>query len=249
MSRLPLIGVSTSITVGKHPERAYVNSAYLHAIQQAGGVPVPLPPQLSAAALERLAGELSGLLLTGGGDVDPARYGETPHPTLYEVAPARDMLETSAVHIALERRLPVLAVCRGIQVLNVALGGTLFQDVGTEPGTQLQHSQTEPRDQPTHKVKIEPRSRLAQIMGTDEIEVNSMHHQAVKALGRNLTAVAWAPDQIIEGVEDADPSRFVLGVEWHPEELVGHSEPARRLFAALVNAARRYVRSHAGGFP
>ncbi len=239
MSRLPLIGVSTSITVGKQPERAYVNSAYLHAIQQAGGVPVPLPPQLSAAALERLAGELSGLLLTGGGDVDPARYGEAPHSTLYEVAPARDMLETSAIHIALEQRLPVLAVCRGIQVLNVALGGTLFQDVGTEPGTQLQHSQTEPRDQPTHKVKIEPRSRLAQIMGTDEIEVNSMHHQAVKALGRNLTAVAWAPDQIIEGVEDADPSRFVLGVEWHPEELVGHSEPARRLFAALVNAARR----------
>jgi putative glutamine amidotransferase len=239
MSRLPLIGVSTSITVGKHPERAYVNSAYLHAIQQAGGVPVPLPPQLSAAALERIVGELSGLLLTGGGDVDPARYGEPPHPTVYEVAPARDILETSAIHIALERRLPVLAVCRGIQVLNVALGGSLFQDVGTEPGTQLQHSQTEPRDQPTHKVTIEPRSRLAQILGTDEIEVNSMHHQAVKALGRNLTAVAWAPDQIIEGVEDSDPSRFVLGVEWHPEELVGHSEPARRLFAALVSAAHR----------
>ncbi len=239
MSRLPLIGVSTSITVGKHPERAYVNSAYLHAIQQAGGVPVPLPPQLSAAALERIAGELGGLLLTGGGDVDPARYGESPHPTVYEVAPARDTLETSAIHFALERGLPVLAVCRGIQVLNVALGGTLFQDVGTEPGTQLQHSQTEPRDQPTHKVKIEPRSRLARILGADEIEVNSMHHQAVKALGRNLTAVAWAPDQIIEGVEDTDPSRFVLGVEWHPEELVGHSEPARRLFAALIDAARR----------
>jgi len=239
MSRLPLIGVSTSITVGKHPERAYVNSAYLHAIQQAGGVPVPLPPQLSAAALERIAGELGGLLLTGGGDVDPARYGESPHPTVYEIAPARDTLETSAIHIALERGLPVLAVCRGIQVLNVALGGTLFQDVGTEPGTQLQHSQTEPRDQPTHKVKIEPRSRLARILGADEIEVNSMHHQAVKALGRNLTAVAWAPDQIIEGVEDTDPSRFVLGVEWHPEELVGHSEPARRLFAALIDAARR----------
>jgi putative glutamine amidotransferase len=239
MSRLPLIGVSTSITVGKHPERAYVNSAYLHAIQQAGGVPVPLPPQLSAAALERIVGELSGLLLTGGGDVDPARYGEAPHPTVYEVAPARDILETSAIHIALERRLPVLAVCRGIQMLNVALGGSLFQDVGTEPGTQLQHSQTEPRDQPTHKVTIEPRSRLARILGTDEIEVNSMHHQAVKALGRDLTAVAWAPDQIIEGVEDSDPSRFVLGVEWHPEELVGHSEPARRLFAALVSAAHR----------
>ncbi len=239
MSRLALIGVSTSITIDKHPERAYVNSAYLHAIQQAGGVPVPLPPQLSAASLERIVGELSGLLLTGGGDVDPARFGEAPHSTLSEVTPTRDTLETSAVQIALERRLPILGVCRGIQVLNVALGGSLFQDVGTDPGTQLQHSQTEPRDQPTHKVKVEPRSRLAQILGTDEIEVNSMHHQAVKSLGRGLIAVAWAPDQIIEGVEDTDPSRFVLGVEWHPEELVGHSEPARRLFAALVAAARR----------
>jgi putative glutamine amidotransferase len=239
MSRLPLIGVSTSISVGKHPERAYVYSAYLHAIQQAGGVPLPLPPQLSAASLERLGSELHGLLLTGGGDVDPARYGEAPHPTLYEVAPARDLLETSVIHMALERGLPFLAVCRGIQVLNVALGGTLFQDVATDPGTQLQHSQTEPRDQPTHKVKIEPRSRLAQVLGTDELEVNSMHHQAIKALGRGLTAVAWAPDQIIEGVESADPARFVLGVEWHPEELVGRSEPARRLFTALVDAARR----------
>jgi putative glutamine amidotransferase len=238
MSAPPLIGVSTSITVGKNPERAYVNSAYLHAIQQAGGVPVALPPQLSAASLERIAKELGGLLLTGGGDVDPARFGEAPHPTVYEVAPARDTLETSAVQIALDRRLPILAVCRGIQVLNVALGGSLYQDVGTDPGTELRHSQQEPRDQPTHKVTVEPRSRLARVLGTDEIEVNSLHHQAVKALGRGLVAVAWAPDQIIEGVELADPSRFVLGVEWHPEELVGHSEPARRLFAALVAAAR-----------
>ena len=238
MSASPLIGVSTSISFGKSPERAYVNSAYLHAIQQAGGVPVALPPQLSADSLARLAAALDGLLLTGGGDVDPARYGEAPHPTVYEVAPARDAIETSAVRIALDHRLPILAVCRGIQVLNVALGGSLYQDVGTDPCTELPHSQKEPRDQPTHKVKVEPRSRLAKVLGTDEIEVNSMHHQAVKALGRGLVAVAWAPDQIIEGVELADPARFVLGVEWHPEELIGHSEPARRLFAALVAAAR-----------
>lgn len=236
----PLIGVSTSITVAKHPERAYLNSAYLHAVQQAGGVPVPLPPQLSAASLEQLVDGLHGLLLTGGGDVDPALFGETPHHTLYDVAPSRDTLETSALNLALRRRLPVLAVCRGIQVLNVALGGSLHQDVGSDPGTQIPHSQTEPRDQPTHKVKVAPRSRLAETLGTDELEVNSMHHQAIKRLGRGLTAVAWAPDQVIEGAELDDPTRFVLGVQWHPEELVGHSEPARRLFAALVAAARRF---------
>src|SRR6266536_1210240 len=116
MAQAPLIGVTTSITVGTSPERAYVNSAYLHAIQQAGGVPVVLPPQLSASSLVRLARGLDGLLLTGGGDVDPALFGEAPHPTLYDVAPARDTLETSAVRLALERQLPILAVCRGIHV-------------------------------------------------------------------------------------------------------------------------------------
>jgi putative glutamine amidotransferase len=237
--RTPLIGVSTSITVGQHPERAYVNSAYLHAVQQAGGVPVPLPPQLSASSLQQINTDLSGLLLTGGGDMDPALFDETPHATLYDVAPARDTLETSVLRLALQRGVPVLAVCRGIQVLNVALGGSLYQDVGTDPGTQLLHGQKEPRDQPTHKVKVTPRSRLAETLGADELEVNSMHHQAIKRLGRGLTAVAWAPDQIVEGVELDDPARFVLGVQWHPEELVGHSEPARRLFAALVGAARK----------
>ena len=238
MVRSPLIGVSTSITVGTQPERAYVNSAYLFAVQQAGGIPVPLPPQLSPHALSAIAGMLDGLLLTGGGDMDPACFGETPHPTLYDVAPSRDALETSAVGIALDRGWPILAVCRGIQVLNVALGGTLYQDVGSDPGTPIAHGQKEPRAQPTHAVKLAPDSRLATAMGTDAVDVNSMHHQAVKALGQGLRAVAWAPDQIVEGVELDDTARLVLGVQWHPEELVHHSDAARRLFAALVEAAR-----------
>jgi putative glutamine amidotransferase len=237
MSRSPVIGVTTSITVGTQPERAYVNSAYLLAIQQVGGIPLPLPPQLSPRALEGLAAGLDGLLLTGGGDMDPSCFGETPHPTLYDVAPSRDALEMSAVRLALERARPILAVCRGIQVLNVALGGSLHQDVGSDPGTALRHSQKEPRDQATHVVTVAPGSRLAKVMGVDEVEVNSMHHQAVKAIGGGLVAVAWAPDDIIEGLELDDPARFVLGVQWHPEELVRDSEPARRLFAALIEAA------------
>src|SRR5215831_10953375 len=148
MSNAPLIGVTTSITVDKIPERAYVNSAYLHAVQQAGGVPVVLPPQLSTSSSDRLARGLDGLLLTGGGDIDPAVFGEAPHPTVSEVAPTRDALELAAVRTALERRMPILAVCRGLQILDVALGGTLFQDVGSDPGSQLPHSQQEPRDQP-----------------------------------------------------------------------------------------------------
>lgn len=238
MSASPLIGVSMSITVDKHPERAYVNSTYLHAVQQAGGVPVALPPQLSEASLARLVRGLDGLLLTGGGDIDPALFGEEPHPTCYDVAPSRDAVEINALRLALDRRLPVLAVCRGAQVLNVALGGSLYQDVGTDPGTSLRHSQEAPRHEPTHKVSVEPGTLLARTMDADEVEVNSMHHQAIKALGAGLRAVAWAPDQIVEGIELTDASRFVLGVQWHPEELVSHSEPARRLFTALVSRAR-----------
>jgi len=228
-----------SITVGgAPPEHAYVNSSYLHAVQQAGGVPVLLPPQLSGASLSRLLRGLDGLVLTGGGDVDPALFGEAPHPKLYGVAPSRDTVETTSVRVALDRRLPILAICRGVQVLNVALGGTLYQDVGSDPGTSLRHSQDGPRDQPSHKIAIEPASRLAETLGADEIEVNSMHHQAVKQLGTGLRAVAWAPDQLVEGLELTDASRFVLGVQWHPEELVAESEPARRLFTALVSHAR-----------
>ncbi len=242
MSRPPLIGVTTSITVGKQPERAYLNSSYLAAIQAAGGVPVPIPPQLNARAQEELLARCDGYLLTGGGDLDPAAFNEPPHPTLYEVASARDRLEIALVGFARETRRPLLAVCRGIQVLNVALGGSLFQDVGTDPGTQIQHQQEKegkPRSEPTHPVKVVAGSRLAQVLGTTELLVNSMHHQAVRAVGRGLVPVAFAPDMIVEGVELEESDRFVLGVQWHPEELTDTDPSARRLFGALVDASRR----------
>jgi putative glutamine amidotransferase len=237
MARRPLIGVTTSITIGAHPERAYVNSAYLRAVQAAGGVPVLLPPTLDAEGRRQLLAEVNGLLLTGGGDVDPARFGEEPHATVSDVAPARDDLEIEATRAALDGRRPVLAICRGLQVLNVALGGSLHQDVASEPGSPIRHRQAEPRDQPSHRVKVAPASRLAEVLGAEEVDVNSMHHQAVNALGRGLVPVAWAPDDIVEGLELDDRRRFVVAVQWHPEELVGHSEAARRLFAALVRAA------------
>ena len=242
MKRSPLIGVTTSITVGKHPERAYVNSAYLAAIQKAGGVPLPIPPQLDAGARDEILARCDGYLLTGGGDLDPATFNEPPHPTLFEVAPERDHLEIALVRYAVERKKPLLAVCRGIQVLNVALRGSLFQDVASDPGTDIQHQQDKdgkPRDEPTHPVKVVAGSRLAQVLGTTDLLVNSMHHQAVKAVGKGLVPVAFAPDTIIEGVELEEPNRFVLGVQWHPEELTDRDPSARRLFGALVAACRQ----------
>jgi len=243
----PLIGVSTSITVDTSPERAYVNTAYLSAIQAAGGIPVLLPPRLDGDALATLWRRLEGLVLTGGGDIDPARFGEARHAATDDVAPARDALELDLVRRALADDVPLFAICRGVQVVNVALGGSLYQDIAGEyrdaadaKRTPLRHSQTEPRDQPTHPVKVLGEgTRLAAIVGALELAVNSMHHQAIKTLGRGLREVAWAPDGIVEGVELADGDRFVVGVQWHPEELVARDPVARSLFAALVGEARR----------
>jgi putative glutamine amidotransferase len=241
MPHPPLIGVTTSTTAdgapGPTPPRAHLNDAYVRAIQQAGGVPVLLPPSLDDQALGALWPRLDGLLLTGGGDVDPGRFGEPRHPTVTEVSGARDRLEIELTERALAARRPLLAICRGIQVLNVALGGSLHQDIASEIGTAIAHSQTEPRDRPTHPVKVMGEgTRLGAILGAPEVEVNSMHHQSVKRLGRGLRDVAWAPDGVIEGVElSAHP--LVLGVQWHPEELVVRDPAAASLFRALVTAA------------
>ena len=238
MAGAPLIGVSTSIIAGKEGERAALNSAYLAAVQGAGGVPILLPPQLDGRARRELFERLDGVLLTGGGDLNPKLFKEPRHKTVSGVSDARDGLEIALVEHALARRLPVLAICRGVQVLNVALGGSLYQDVASAPGSSIEHSQTAPRHESTHKVKVVSGSRLERVLGVDQLEVNSFHHQAIKALGRDLKAVAFAEeDGLIEGAELGDSSRFVIGVQWHPEELAPQHETARRLFQALVTAS------------
>lgn len=234
----PLIGITISASVDAYPERAYTNAAYLRAVQEAGGVPILLPPQLSGTARDELWRRLDALVLTGGGDLDPARFGESRHPTVYDVSAARDELEIELTRRALGEDVPLLAICRGIQVLNVALGGTLYQDIASGLGSPIVHTQTEKRDQPTHAVKVQEKSRLAEILGRLEVEVNSFHHQAIKALGPRLVAVGVAPDGVIEAAEVVDHS-FAVAVQWHPEHLVDHDAAARGLFRAVVEAAGR----------
>jgi putative glutamine amidotransferase len=193
---------------------------------------------------DALAGA-DGLLLTGGGDVDPARYGESPHATLEEVDPARDEFEIALIAVARERDLPIFAICRGVQVLNVAEGGTLVQDIPSEMPGALNHSLTVPPHPPyelAHEVWVEKDSLLAKLMGerlvgSDTCDVNSRHHQAVKKVADRYRVTATAPDGVIEAIEDP-AVRFCLGVQWHPENFWRTGE-FRALYEGFLEAASK----------
>jgi putative glutamine amidotransferase len=236
----PIIGVTTSSErTDKGVDRAFVNAAYIRAVERAGGVPLLLTPYHSSGALDQLATHIDGLLLTGGGDIDPAHFGEAQHAKTDLISVERDELELRQVtRQAIETGLPLLAICRGIQVVNVALNGTLHQHVPDVYGDDITHSQGGARSDRTHDVVIEPGTLLATLAGTERLRVNSFHHQSIKDLGDGLRPVAWAEDKVIEAVELPGARGFVLAVQWHPEELVEDDPAALRLFQALVDAAR-----------
>ncbi len=250
MSR-PLIAITTGSGPNKAgAERATIGAPYLLAVQGAGGVPVILTPQFDESAVRQLLGQAGALVLTGGGDVDPDRYGEPRHEATEGVSEERDALEIAAVQVAVEMGMPILAICRGLQVLNVALGGSLHQhipDIPSEFAPRINHAQTtgeapSPRQDVTHGVDVEEGCRLAGLLGSSAVKVNSMHHQSANRVGRDLKAVAWTPDGVIEGLEMTDAGRWVVAVQWHPEELVGAHEHARRLFEGVVSEARARAR-------
>ncbi|MEO6398227.1 MAG: gamma-glutamyl-gamma-aminobutyrate hydrolase family protein [Tepidiformaceae bacterium] len=240
----PLVAVSMGSSPGDgktRPARATLNAAYLRAVEAAGAVPLLLAPGMEQASIEALMSNAAGLVLTGGVDIDPARYGQAPHPKTEGVSLERDEMEDLATLWALERDLPILAICRGLQSLNVSLGGTLHQHVPDVYGEAIKHAQTDHgfrRDEPTHAVRMELGSCLSALLGADRTNVNSMHHQAIDRPGDGLVATAWSEDGCIEGAE-LPGRRFVVGVQWHPEEMAASDEPARRLFAGFVAAAGR----------
>jgi putative glutamine amidotransferase len=247
----PRIGLTASVIPTRvGTRRTFLNEPYIAAVQNAGGVPLVVTPAHGGPALRDLFELLDGLVLTGGEDVAPERYGEEVLRPNVETVPERDALEFTLLEWALAEDLPVLAICRGIQVLNVGLGGTLYQDLATDHPATLGHDQNlgelpRPRTEPHHPVLVRPGSCLADLLGLEEIEVNSLHHQGIKKLAGPLTPVAHAPDGLVEAVEPVDPARwaFLVGVQWHPEELSrgGHA-PSRRLFERFVAAAAKRAR-------
>jgi len=243
----PLIGVTTSevrlgekveqTPQGEPPRREMaLGLTYLAAIEAAGGLPVVMPP-LDLEAVEPLLERCDGICLSGGPDLDPAAYGARRHPSLGPVESQLDRFELELARRADARGLPVLAICRGQQALNVARGGTLHQHLPDRPGTTIDHRQRESGETVTHPVDVTAGSQLARLMGRRAAKVNSFHHQAVDRLGTGLRAVAWAPDGVIEGVE-APGRDFMVGVQWHVETLVHRREHAA-LFHGLVAAAER----------
>lgn len=244
----PLIGVSTSemrdapnSALTQHGEPRQREMAlgmpYLRAIERAGGVPVVMPP-LSEAAVVPLLERLCGVCLSGGPDLDPSAYCSTRHGQLGPTEPELDHFELSVVRAAERMGLPLLGICRGAQVINVARGGTLHQHLPAVRGTG-DHRQLEPGAFTTHEVALQPDSRLAGIFGADRIEVNSFHHQSVRRLGRGLRGVGRSPDGVIEAIEDPSAD-FLIGVQWHAETL-GERPEHFGLLREFVAAAGRHA--------
>lgn len=231
----PIIGVTPLFD--RERDSYWMLPGYLEGLEQAGAIPIVLPLPEDLDDLPQLVSLCDGLLFTGGQDVSPALYGETPKPTCGEICPARDRMEQVLLHLALERDLPVLGICRGIQFLNAVLGGTLYQDLPTEHPSQTQHHMTPPYDRAMHTVTIQPGTPLVELLGTEHIGVNSYHHQAVKTLAPCLTEMAWSEDGLIEAV-CLPEKRFVWAVQWHPEFSFRVNEDSRKIFGAFVAAAR-----------
>lgn len=212
-----------------------LSNSYLQALKNAGLIPVLLPPVCDFSTARSALARFDGLLLTGGGDIDPSYYGSLPRHELRGLNRQRDESEIALVRAAKEMRLPTLGICRGIQIVNVAFGGTLIQDIAKDCPDALAHDGA-PRATRTHPVILEPGSLAAKAVATGSLDVNSLHHQSIDSLGEGLRITGRAPDGIVEAAESSDPEWWALCVQWHPEDLVQDLQsPDRGIFSALAH--------------
>lgn len=234
----PRIGVSGVVRTWDGAERTGVNGAYIRSVLAAGGVPLILSPVLGPSFAARALDGMDGLLLTGGEDIHPECYGGEPSPRLHPPSRERDLFELALFATGRQRELPILGICRGIQLINVALGGTLYQDLPSERPGAVAHDPGSQRDVRSHAIELAPGSRAAEALGGTAFTVNSFHHQAVNRLAGGLVASGWSADGLIEAVESPADAPWLLAVQWHPEEMLADVRaPERGLFRALVAAA------------
>lgn len=246
MRRRPRIAVSGVVRNWDGGERTGVNAAYIRALVATGALPITISPLIGIDLAEQALGPFHALVLTGGEDVDPTHYRAERSPKLGVIDQLRDRFELALFHQARRRQMPVLGICRGLQLINVAMGGTLWQDLPTERPGPIDHSPAIGRGERCHPVRIEPGSRAAGALGTTQLSANSIHHQAIRETAPDLIATAWSEDGVIEAIETPDDSHWLLAVQWHPEELHEHVEaPDRGLFAAVCAAAHVWHDSQA----
>lgn len=244
MARKPVIGITPSPMDDTQEHGSFhryaIANTYTEAVEAAGGIPIVIPPQ--SGNIDQILELIDGLLLSGGGDIDPIHYGDSDvHEKTYGIHEGRDALELALARKALERDMPTLCICRGIQILNVALGGTLYQDVADQYSPEISHRQQDqgiPKDQPGHDVSVVKDSLLGDTYGAGTVAVNSFHHQSLRAVSSELLVNATAPDGTIEGVEHPAKS-WVLGVQWHPEMMFeSHPEHLKPFEMLVENAAK-----------
>ncbi|GAB6179598.1 gamma-glutamyl-gamma-aminobutyrate hydrolase family protein [Desulfotomaculum defluvii] len=231
---VPVIGITSSYD--EQTGRTFLAQYYVDAVEAAGGLPIILPCTLSESNVSSLLKSIDGLILSGGVDVDPLQFGQEPHPNMGEICPERDKFELTLTRQVLAQDLPLLAICRGVQVLNIAAGGTILQDIESNMQSPVKHSQQAPKWYGTHTINISPGSRLSGIWG-ERIVVNSYHHQAVGILGEGFVVNARSTDGVVEGIESITNS-FVLGVQCHPECMWHKDERIFELFKRFVQAAK-----------
>ncbi len=232
-SQRPLIGISTNID----SKRIAVNTAYVQSVILSGGIPYMIPVTDNVEVLRQIVSRLDGIVFTGGEDIQPHYYGDTPHDKLEEVSPARDTFELMLMKMATDRNIPTLGICRGLQLMNIAFGGTLYQDLPSQHPSTINHRQENPGTIPTHTVSVVKGSKLAEVIKQEELQVNTFHHQAIKKLAPGFKAVAWSPDSVIEAIE-AYPVRSIMGVQFHPEIFTAAGDTTMcRLFRFLINKA------------
>ena len=237
----PIIGVFATLSASSSGtfidvERQTVNSRYIASVEEAGGIPFIIPVSKETEKTKKLIDLCDGFLFPGGEDIDPRCYGENPNQALGEIRPEVDEFLIHAFGCVLEQRKPAMGICKGMQLMVVAMGGKLYQDIYSQrPEETYLHGQLGRRTYGIHCVSIESESHLCRILQTDRIFTNSMHHQSVRMLGHGLDVVARTDDGIVEGVESKDGR--LIGVQWHPEEMTAESEPMKRLFKNLVEKA------------
>ena len=238
----PRIGITMRLEL--ETDRFYLARSYSEAVEAAGGLPFHISLIPRRGYIAALMETVDGVLLPGSdSDVDPLRYGREPHQHLGSVQPLKDETDALILEEVERRRTPLLAICFGLQILNVARGGTLIQDIPAQMPKAIKHQQGAPRDRRSHRVRLLEGSALADLAGSDHLLVNSHHHQAIETVGRELVAAAWTADGLVEALEDPRDDRFVLGVQWHPEIAWERDNFSQALFQRFVAAAGEYARA------